>query len=92
MPKIVDSNGDTKFYRGPGRTSDKNMDTREDRFQTEYIKLLSRVRYLERKLQDAESEIEFLKSSDKKKKYLTKKQRPQIRIQNSLLFTRKEKP
>ena len=83
MPKIIDSNGDSKFYRGPGRTSNRNMDTREDRIQTEYIKLLSRIRHLERKLKVAEETIEFLKSSDKKKKYLTKKQR---------IEARKEKP
>jgi len=59
------------------------MDTREDRIQIEYIKLLSRIRDLERKLKVAEETIEFLKSSDKKKKYPTKKKR---------IEARKEKP
>jgi len=35
---FVNSNGDKKFYRGKGRTKDRNIDTWEDRRQNRLIR------------------------------------------------------
>ena len=43
-PDFVTPYGETKFYKGKGRKSDRNIDTWEDKKQDAYLKALEKAR------------------------------------------------